>query len=571
MKMLPLVTWGAAGLLWVASSCAVAAPASPRTPAPLSALIEYGDDAPTPAWARDHAREMQSRPFEGVALRCEGGAALFTHQPLKAGAFASDSKALREFQGGKLRANFLIVEMGRERGWSFENASDVRAMEENARLYGQLIRAGHLRGVLFSERPWGVDVPWIKSERDGDLGALQGASRQAGMRFFRALQSEMVPVEMLLVTGKNRGDANDVLPDFLTGALEVARLQDTIIDGDGLSFDYTSGESLLLSYNRRRSRGWKGLPPELRPKFQLVARAASGAYAEWNYHAGGDSPWPADNPTAWLEHNLYYALSTSDDYVWLWSGVYDWWHKAPDPTLTATIERARAKVEQGQPLGFELEPYLRADRDKKRAQFAAKASITRTKGAALRIGGERDPLWQTLPSLGAFRALGSSAPLQPQEQTEVRACYDDTFLYLSFTCHEPDISQVTIAGTKRGDALWEGDTVEFFIDNPARAHSMFQVILNPKGVVFDQMFTTGTGGETASLALQSAGRINRDGWAGELAIRWDSIGGAPTPGQTRYVNIGRGRTRAAQKSSWSPLSGGSFLAPDQMGVWAFAP
>ena len=55
----------------VAAFAASAGPAAKKFPASKK-LIEYGWDVPTPAFVREHIREMEKRPFDGVMMRLAG-------------------------------------------------------------------------------------------------------------------------------------------------------------------------------------------------------------------------------------------------------------------------------------------------------------------------------------------------------------------------------------------------------------------------------------------------------------------------------------------------------------------
>ena len=74
-----------------------------------------------------------------------------------------------------------------------------------------------------------------------------------------------------------------------------------------------------------------------------------------------------------FEHNVYYALTTSDEYVWCYSERMNWWlspektekdHILPQGVEEALVS-ARQKYEQGKPLGFNIKDMIEAARQKK--------------------------------------------------------------------------------------------------------------------------------------------------------------------------------------------------------------
>ena len=62
----------------------------------------------------------------------------------------------------------------------------------------------------------------------------------------------------------------------------------------------------------------------------------------------------------WFEHNTYWALYTTDEFVWCYSKRMNWWKVQTPPGIEAAIVSARTKIVQGKPLGFDTEPLLEA-------------------------------------------------------------------------------------------------------------------------------------------------------------------------------------------------------------------
>lgn len=74
-----------------------------------------------------------------------------------------------------------------------------------------------------------------------------------------------------------------------------------------------------------------------------------------------------------FEHNVYYALTTSDEYVWCYSERMNWWlppeKLKKDRILPLGVEQAlisaRQKHEQGKPLGYDIKDIVEAARKKR--------------------------------------------------------------------------------------------------------------------------------------------------------------------------------------------------------------
>ena len=56
-----------------------------------------------------------------------------------------------------------------------------------------------------------------------------------------------------------------------------------------------------------------------------------------------------------LEHNVYYALRTSDEYVWIYSDNMNYWTGVKPSGLDDAILRARSKFDRGEALGFSMD------------------------------------------------------------------------------------------------------------------------------------------------------------------------------------------------------------------------
>jgi hypothetical protein len=75
-----------------------------------------------------------------------------------------------------------------------------------------------------------------------------------------------------------------------------------------------------------------------------------------------------------FEHNVYYALTTTDEYVWCYSERMNWWQpseKAGDNRgLPAGVEEAlvsaRRKYEEGKPLGYDIADLIKTGHERRR-------------------------------------------------------------------------------------------------------------------------------------------------------------------------------------------------------------
>ncbi len=169
----------------------------------------------------------------------------------------------------------------------------------------------------------------------------------------------------------------------------------------------------------------------------------------------------------------------------------------------------------------------------------------------------------------------------PAERTYVSLGWDDTTLYVRFTCQESRLDALK-AGERPFDDfdLCTDDSVEVFLDPSAKRQGFYHLLVNAAGAVADRQVTgqrgdaSWTSGATASTSRDP----ERSCWYVELAIPLAALGGPPkerTPGRYNgwYANFTRNRYAhggPVQYSTWSPFVQGFNNQPDKLGVLIFS-
>jgi hypothetical protein len=213
--------------------------------------------------------------------------------------------------------------------------------------------------------------------------------------------------------------------------------------------------------------------------------------------------------------------------------------------------------------------------------------VPKLKGT-LTIDGELDePVWAKAAKLGPFMLANGSR--QEREPTIVRAWYDDTALYLGWTCTDSDI-QATF--TARDSKFWEEEVAEFFI-TPKELTRYFELQWNPLGGVFDAIITnqldergvskkfdgdwsyTAKGMKSAVKLRGTPGNGNDkdEFWQVEVAIPWSDFGvPAPKAGdvwRANFYRFNRGNNLPVEEVSWSPPMLRGFHQPTRFGFLEF--
>ncbi|MDO8541976.1 MAG: carbohydrate-binding family 9-like protein [Opitutaceae bacterium] len=208
--------------------------------------------------------------------------------------------------------------------------------------------------------------------------------------------------------------------------------------------------------------------------------------------------------------------------------------------------------------------------------------------ATLDVDGElREPVWAKAAKLGPFMKNDGSA--REREPTTIRIWYDDTALYLGWTCTDSDV-QATF--TARDSKFWEEEVAEFFL-TPQDLARYFELQWNPLGGVFDAIITNqldergvsrkfdGDRSFTA-IGMKSAVKLrgtpadsnDRDEfWQVEVVIPFTALDWpAPKPGEVwraNFYRFNRGKNQPAEGVAWSPTRLPGFHQPSRFGYLEF--
>jgi hypothetical protein len=348
-------------------------------------LIEYGWDVPTPAQMRDDLAGMEKRPFDGLIFRLSGGHNAFVTKLLDPAGFAEDERILRNLQFTNFHDNFVLVWGSPPADFDWFNDTQWDAIEGNARLLVGIAQAGRVRGICFDPEPYDFSL-WKYSKQPGTnthtFSDYRVKVRQRGAQLMRAFEKAMPGATILTFfhvslfdrfatlsevqrTERLARESWGLMPDFFVGMLESAGPQARFIDGNENAYYYTSREQYFRGYHSIRQRALGLIPPELREKYERQVRAGQALYVDQNFALRQPNPekylshrMTAEDRAMWFEHNTYWALYTTDEYVWCYSERMNWWKNEIPPGLETAIMNARQKISEGKPLGFDIEQII---------------------------------------------------------------------------------------------------------------------------------------------------------------------------------------------------------------------
>lgn len=207
----------------------------------------------------------------------------------------------------------------------------------------------------------------------------------------------------------------------------------------------------------------------------------------------------------------------------------------------------------------------------------------------IRVDGVLDEaVWRRIKPVGAFMLHDGSAA--PDFETEAKLCWDDTYLYVAFTCVDNDIWGTY---TKRDEPLYDEEVVEIFLNPTGDLVNYFELEVSPHNVIWDGKIhnpddtpKTMTGEPEWDCAGLLTGvrvvgtlddRTDLDQlWSVEMAIPFAGIGREPpADGQEWRGNLYRiDRGEKDEYSCWSPPQAPgeqpAFHIPSRFGRFIFS-
>jgi hypothetical protein len=358
-------------------------------------LIEYGWDVPTPIQMRDELAAMEKRPFDGLIFRLNAGHNAFVTKPLDPAKFAEDESILRTLQFTRFRDNFVLVWGSPAADFDWFNDRQWDTIEANARLLVGIAQAGRVRGICFDPEPYDFSL-WHYAKQPGTnahtFAEYRAKVRQRGVQLMRAFEKSMPFATILTFFHVSLFDrfaalpeaererrltreSWGLMPDFFVGMLESASPKAQFIDGNENAYYYTSREQYFRAYHAMRQRALGLVPPELREKYERQVRVGQALYVDQNFALRQPNTekylsfrMTPEERAQWFEHNTYWALYTTDEYVWCYSERMNWWKNNVPPGLESAIESARQKIAEGKPLGFDIDPLIEAARKRETKQ-----------------------------------------------------------------------------------------------------------------------------------------------------------------------------------------------------------
>ncbi len=565
-------------------------------------LVEYGWDVPAPSFVAEHIRAMEERPFDGVIMRMPGIGRVFAPDKFSEADYADELAACEKIQWERFTDNFMMIYAASTMDW-FDD-SHWEAVVHNTRLVAKAAALARCTGICFDAEPYG-DNPWMYSEQaraqEKSFAEYEVMVRARGAQFIDAIEAELPdPVIhtfwLTTIGGLQQAamaatpEAQDeslaqqsygLYPAFINGMMDAMDEGTILNDGNESSYYYTTSEEYFRAFHYFKQGSLGLIDPAHERAWRAQTRMSQALYVDHLFGVRtreNESHFMTEEERAqWFEHDVYWALKTTDKHVWLYSEKMNWWlDKDLPPGLEDAVISARAKVAAGEPLGFDLEPVIDAARQRQiEAQQARlvkrSATVARLpQGQAPAIDGTLDDaIWQQATALEAFVQPVNTSD-EPSVATTGFIAWDAEKLYVAVRCEEPKMDALdTTGGETRDASVWLGDSVDLFISAGSERVPYFHFITNPAATRWD-------GKHSAELAdlkwdpdYELATATGDNYWSVEWAIPWSALGmQAPATGAKLFGNVCRQRRPVRELSSWTMVVKG-FVEPGSLGELTF--
>jgi hypothetical protein len=357
-------TCGAASRAWVLAAVALLgalgaawAGDAPRDVRRPKKLIATGWDLDfDTAWLREHAPQMQQRPFDGLVIKVVGRSddgkpvpvrETFSRTPWKAEWFDGAVEDLKACGFRRFTDNF--VQIGANPGdvdW-FDDAG-WRAIVDHCRIAARVARRSGARGILFDPEPYTAphaQFSWAAQPGHGrhTFDEYAAKARERGRACLQAMAEEHPDLVLfcyfmnsVVASAAGRADPRPVLagqgygllPAFIDGWLDAAPPAVTFVDGCEHAYRFNSRLDFLEAANRIRGACQELVSPDNRAKYRAQVQVSFGIYLDAHVNPP-TSPWYIDGRGGprvdRLRANVCDALGVADEYVWIYGEKYRWW------------------------------------------------------------------------------------------------------------------------------------------------------------------------------------------------------------------------------------------------------
>jgi len=587
-------------------------------------LVYFGWDMKNIQQLAAEIDTLQDLPFDGLCIR---DAWCYPFYSTGLGSADGTVEIAKQIKWGKFTDNFMYMTGGKKVDWFDDELwADDGEIMKNIRALAKIGGAAGCKGILFDPEfvYWGAgDNTWSyrdqKRRDEKSFAEFEAMVRKRGVQVIDAIEEYMPNTTFLTLfwgsqsayikADKKAAQANDpklyaeilsgehygLLNAFMIGILEGADPGTTLVDGNEHSY-YNSDAKHYIGQAKIIRDHINRIPPELQLKYAKQVQVGHAIFSDHlsntRQRHGLSTYMSAEERAKWIEHNVYWALETSDKYVWFYAQLTTYLrHKRIPVGAIDAIERARKRIAAGnQVLGYSMMDIMnKASEGYRKAQYAAietsTARVSRRKGNITVDGSLDDPGWIDAAKLAEFKSFKTSVVKNPYGKTRAMVTYDERNLYFAVICDEPSKSFHATKYLDYACKFGKSDQVDVVIDT-GQPGKYYHIMLTVDGSRWDALTDMAikdyAGDETYGFdgswtgEFESGVKIadDKSKYTVEIAIPWKSINRkGPKPGDTLKGNILRWRHRNRdgfiEFSSWSQRRMRREVEMKQFGTWVF--
>jgi len=583
---------------------------TPAVPA-AKKLIKSGWDSPSPEYTRDHIREMEAAsPLDGIVLTLADHAdRVFDVKSWNEEKSRGQLDILKDIKWDKFKDNFIMIHTDSNMDWTDD--AHWQTILARTKYISDAVKASGSKGVLFDPETYGAVFegftnPWCY-DTQAHVGKMSYAEyskvvARRGAEFMKVLQAghdDLVVLSYYLYNVAQDNNSADsaartarynkyhynLLTPFIDGMLEAASPGVRFVNINEPAYYYTNAQEYLESYlDMRRMDRWM-VPPGLREKARRQMEAGQTVDADGvlslipeYVSKPGTFMTPAERLRTW-EHNIYYAMVASDEYVVFYSMYQSWTNNRNIlGGVEKGIERAREMYNKPNSVAMAKIDISDAVTNASQRAKSIEGMTVDSKRATVSQLSKAPASWQGAAESPGFTDLGTFSQAlifsdQPvQASTQAWVAYDKTNLYVRVLCKESDPKKLRITTGVRDHALWQGDHVQLMLENPKVPGATFKFMVNPSNVQWDGMSVPERDmGAAVNLKWDSNASVTPDGWWAEFTIPWSELKmSAPSNGEELKANLSRRRLPELEEATyWSPFKHTGKQPFEELGKWSF--
>jgi hypothetical protein len=296
---------------------------------------------------------MEKTPFDGTVFHVPGdflwqcwGKRTFTEAELQPAVEDLKHTPLKKFTHNFLRFNVAPGDVD----W-FDDFSPVLS---NAKLAAKIAKAGKAAGVLFDIEQYNSPLFDYRKARDAKTKPFEQYAKQArtrGREVMNAFQEAYPNLVVFLTFGYSLPHAEagtdiaklaqvdyGLLKPFLDGMFDAAAGKAEIVDGFEISYGYKTAQQFdeVPVTMKKTVLPWVGDPD----KYLAHMSLGFGIWMDYDWRNKG---WEEKDPSKnyftpeQFEASVKKALSTADEYVWIYTEKPRWWD--PQSAKPAALPR----------------------------------------------------------------------------------------------------------------------------------------------------------------------------------------------------------------------------------------